>query len=158
MGIFKKHKQRQEIYTSMKMKPIDLSLTRIEFDFIRGQTWTIPLSAEENRKLKIMYDSSDAELQDSAWAIIAWRLIARYGKLTEVRCLQGPVPQRIELLYEDGHGLVVTKRSGNRDISIISFGYTGDGPSCFYLFLKASGFNITEETVTKIKAPCILRR
>ena len=86
-----------------------------------------------------------------AMVLIACKLRRKYGELVEVRCLDDP--QRIELIYERGHGFTITEHSGHPDITMIKFGYRGTGPDCFYAFLNEAGFNISLEQIADIKPP-----
>jgi hypothetical protein len=83
--------------------------------------------------------------------------IWEHGNLGEVRCVSGHDPCRIELVFADGHEVVVGDHSGDVDITMMKFGYRGTGPSCFHAFLSEAGFNITDEQVSEIEAGTILR-
>jgi hypothetical protein len=161
-AVRKEREDTAHLKSQDESRSIDLLLTRIDPD---PGGWRVPLSAEEKQYMRHMCDDvygADGPFfagLTRGWegANYAWRLEARYGKLVEVQCLR-KVPPWIELLYEDGHKLVVTDRSGYQDISLINFGYAGTGPSCFCAFLKASGFNVTLDEIKAMRAPCVLRR
>jgi predicted RNA-binding Zn-ribbon protein involved in translation (DUF1610 family) len=73
-------------------------------------------------------------------------LIAESGDVEEVRL---KTDGGIEVLFASGR--TVTLGSGYR------FGYRGTGPTCFAVWLRASGFRVTDEQVAAMKAPMKLR-
>ena len=88
-----------------------------------------------------------------AMILIADKLKRKYGRLVEVRCLYDP--QRIELIYESGHGFQILMHTGHPDISIIKFGYKGTGPDCFFSFLKENDFKISLKKIQTLKTPTV---
>ena len=88
---------------------------------------------------------------------LARQLTEKHGNLVEVQCVSGHHPCHIELVFADGHEIVVGKHSGGVDITMMKFGYMGTGPSCFHAFLNEAGFDVKYEQVTTMKAGTILR-
>jgi len=76
-----------------------------------------------------------------------------YGYLVEVQFLTNPPDCRSLLGFQDNSFVQVGTGSF---CSILTFGYKGQGPSTFLVFLKAAGFVITD--VSSINAPMILKK
>ena len=89
---------------------------------------------------------------------IARQLISKHGDLSEVRCVSGHNPCRIELVFADGERINVGEHSGRVDISIMKAGYHGTGSRCFHAFLEEAGFDVTFEQVVGMKKDTVLRR
>jgi hypothetical protein len=89
---------------------------------------------------------------------LARTLTEKHGDLVEVRCISGPRPCHIELIFADEYKLNVGDHSGNLDINILNFGYYGTGPRMFHSFLDEAGFQISYEQVAEMKAGSILRK
>jgi hypothetical protein len=84
-------------------------------------------------------------------------LTSEHGNLVEVRCVSRDDPWRIELVFADGHEIVIGDHSGRVDITMMKFGYSGTGPSCFQAFLNEAGFDVTYEQVSRMEVGTILR-
>jgi len=88
--------------------------------------------------------------------LIASKLRKKYGSLKEVHFRDDP--HRIELIYRDGHRIVVTEHSGHPDVTMVNFGYSGTGTECLYAFLNESGFDVGMEQLEQMKTPFVLTR
>lgn len=78
---------------------------------------------------------------------LAASMLRQHGSLLEARCLSGGA---IELVFEKE----VVPIPNNH---LMKFGYVGTGPSCFYNFLKAAGFNVTEREIETLSPPRTLK-
>jgi len=73
-------------------------------------------------------------------------LIAEHGEVVEVNL---DTSGEIEAIFADGHRQVLEP--------MFKFGYEGTGPMCFAAWLRAAGFEATEEDVAEMRAPLTLR-
>ncbi len=89
----------------------------------------------------------------------ARRLIAEHGEVVEVRCVSGPPDYRIELEFTDGYQEVIARHSGQIDITMMKFGYSGTGTECFWAFLDEAGFkDVSLQQLQTMKGPQVLRK
>ena len=68
-------------------------------------------------------------------------LISKHGDLSEVHCVSGHNPCRIELVFADGERISVGEHTGRVDTSIMKAGYHGTGSRCFHAFLEEAGYD-----------------
>ncbi|MGB3904654.1 MAG: SH3 domain-containing protein, partial [Anaerolineae bacterium] len=100
-----------------------------------------------------------APMYEQAMRQEARRLISEHGELVEVRCVSGPPDYRIELEFADGHQKVITRHSGQIDITMMKFGYSGTGTDCFWAFLNEAGFkDVSLEQLQTMKGAQVLRK
>jgi len=88
---------------------------------------------------------------------IARNLIQEHGKLIEAHCISGHHPCHIELVFSDGHKIVVGEHSGRAEITMMKFGYHGTGTSCFHAFLDEAGIKVSFNELVQMEGPQILR-
>lgn len=100
-----------------------------------------------------------SQMYEQAMRQEARRLIAEHGELLEARCVSGPPDYQIELEFADGHQEVITRHSGQIDITMMKFGYSGTGTECFWAFLDEAGFkDVSLQQLQTMKGPQVLRR
>jgi hypothetical protein len=105
---------------------------------------------------EVAREMTDPYLQ--AMRQLARRLIEEHGNLVEVRCVSGHHPCHIELVFADGHQIRVGEHSGQIDITMLKFGYSGTGPKCFHTFLNEAGFHLSFEQIATMQPGSVLRR
>lgn len=77
----------------------------------------------------------------------ARELISQYGEVVQVNLKES---KEIEVVFQGGQ----TATLG----SLFKFGYQGTGPTCFAVWLRAAGFDVTNEAVAAMTAPKTLRK
>ena len=108
------------------------------------------MRARKERGVKMAYEQ--------AMRKIARNLVQEHGKLVEVRCISGYNPCHIEMVFADGHEIVVGRHIGGRiDITMMKFGYQGTGTSCFHAFLDEAGIKVSLDELYTMQGPKILR-
>lgn len=79
---------------------------------------------------------------------IARKMKAEHGSVTEIKGGENLEPI---ITFADGYILNTPAHSGDVDLSIFTYGYSGTGPDCFYKFLVAAGFSISYEKITTME-------
>ena len=79
---------------------------------------------------------------------IARKMKAEHGSVTEIKGGRNNEPI---ITFADGYILNVPVHSGKVDVSILTYGYGGTGPDCFYEFLFEVGFDISYEKITTMR-------
>lgn len=77
----------------------------------------------------------------------ARELITQYGEVVQVNLKEG---KEIEAVFQGGQTATLGP--------ICQFGYQGTGPTCFAVWLRAAGFDVTDEAVAAMTAPKTLRK
>ena len=88
---------------------------------------------------------------------IARQMIAQHGNLVEVNCISGLRPVNIELKFAYGYKEIISKHSGQVDISMMKFGYHGTGTRCFHAFLDEAGYKVTFEDLVNLENGTVLK-
>jgi hypothetical protein len=94
---------------------------------------------------------------EQAMREIARNLVQMHGKLVEVRCISGHHPCCIEMVFADGHKIVVGEHDGRVDITMMKFGYHGTGTQCFHAFLDEAGIKVSLDELYTMQGPKTLR-
>jgi hypothetical protein len=118
-----------------------------------GGRHSVDLACPRCLTLSISYAHTGPEPEDPEDLVRrrARELLALHGKLVEVRCL---AKDRIEFVYGDGK--VVDQRLGGAK-TLVTCGYTGQGPRQFRAFLVQSGVETSGDEVRGISPPCVLK-
>ena len=79
---------------------------------------------------------------------IARRMFSSHGHIEEVK---GGSSDNPIITFSDGYVINVSEEPEGTDISLMTYGYGGTGPSCAHQFMIEAGFDISYEEVKAMK-------